>query len=153
MLYVEVAAGDTLTRTVTVLAYDELAAVETMYLSNDPLMIEGVVTLPYTDTVEWTFDERRVVWVQVEDSVGNITDPYPAYAAIVCPGDLDGDLAVTVADVMMVAGRWRTSCTDLDPDSNPGTPNYEGRYDLDHDCQINIVDIMKVAANWGVACE
>jgi hypothetical protein len=75
MVYVEVAAGDTLTRTVTVLTYDELAAVETMYLSNDPLMIEGMVTLPYTDTVEWAFDERRVVWVQVKDSVGNVAEP------------------------------------------------------------------------------
>jgi hypothetical protein len=54
--------------------------VETIYLSNDPLMIEGVVTLPYTESVAWTFDERRVVWVQVEDSVGNISEPYPAYA-------------------------------------------------------------------------
>jgi murein DD-endopeptidase MepM/ murein hydrolase activator NlpD len=82
VVYVEVASGDTLTRTVTVLAYDELAAVETMYLSNDPLMIEGVVTLPYTLTVEWVFDERWVVWVQMEDSVGNFSEAYPACADI-----------------------------------------------------------------------
>ena len=153
VVYVEVAAGDTLTRTVTVLAYDELATVETMYLSNDPLMIEGVVMLPYTDTVEWVFDERRVVWVQVEDSVGNVTEPYPAYAAIACPGDLDSNRQVNVADIMMVASRWRTSCYNLDPDNNLDTPNYEGRYDLDHDCDIDIVDIMKVAARWGDTCE
>ena len=153
VLYVEVVAGDTLTRTVTVLAYDELATVETMYLSNDPLMIEGVVMLPYTDTVEWVFDERRVVWVQVEDSVGNVTEPYPAYAAIACPGDLDSNRQVNVADIMMVASRWRTSCTYIDPDNKPDTPNYEGRYDLDHDCIITVVDIMKVVAHWGKTCE
>ena len=153
VLYVEVVAGDTLTRTVTVLAYDELATVETMYLSNDPLMIEGVVMLPYTDTVEWVFDERRVVWVQVEDSVGNVTEPYPAYAAIACPGDLDSNRQVNVADIMMVASRWRTSCYNLDPDNDLDTPNYEGRYDLDHDCDIDIVDIMLVVVNWGERCE
>jgi hypothetical protein len=152
VVYVEVAAGDTLTRTVTVLAYDELAAVETMYLSNDPLMIEGVVTLPYTDTVEWPFDERRVVWVQVADSVGNVTEPYPAYAAIACPGDLDSSRTVNIADVMLVASRWRTSCYNLDPDNNLDTPNYEGRYDLDHDCDIDIVDIMLVVVHWGETC-
>jgi len=40
-----------------------------------------VVTLPYTDTVTWVFDERRVLWVQVKDSVGNWSEPYPVYAA------------------------------------------------------------------------
>jgi hypothetical protein len=82
-VYVEVPAGSTLTRTMAVEAYDELAEVATIRLSNDPRMIDGLVTLPYTNTVTWTFDERRVVWVQVEDSVGNASDPYPAYASIV----------------------------------------------------------------------
>ncbi|MBN1656953.1 MAG: hypothetical protein JXA93_01055 [Anaerolineae bacterium] len=80
LVYAKVAPGDTLTRAVTVLAYDELVDVATVYLSNDPLMIEGVVTLAYTEVVTWTFDEREVVWVQVEDSVGNASEPYPAYA-------------------------------------------------------------------------
>jgi hypothetical protein len=40
-----------------------------------------VVTQPYTDTVTWTFDTRRVVWAQVKDSVGNWSAPYPAYAS------------------------------------------------------------------------
>ena len=79
VIYVEVAAAKTLTRTVTVLSYDVMAQVETMHLSNDPLMIENVVTLPYTESVEWVFDERKIVWVQVEDSVGNLSEPYPAY--------------------------------------------------------------------------
>jgi hypothetical protein len=80
VLYVEVAPGGTLTRTVTVLAYDELAGLGQMWLSNDPLMLDGVVTMPYTTTVTWAFDERRVVWVQLADSVGNVSEPYPAYA-------------------------------------------------------------------------
>lgn len=53
-----------------------------MALSNDPLLIEGVVTQPYTDTVAWTFDDRRVIWVQTTDSIGNRSEPYPAYAAL-----------------------------------------------------------------------
>jgi len=92
VVYVDVEVGEalagtgtitmptTFTRTVTVAAYDELSDVTLMYLSNDPLMIDGVATLPYTETVSWVFDERRVVWAQAEDSVGNVSDPYPAYA-------------------------------------------------------------------------
>ena len=76
---VEVAAANSYTRTITVSSYDVMAQVETMHLSNDPLMIEDVVTLPYTETVEWVFDKRKIVWVQVEDSVGNLSEPYPAY--------------------------------------------------------------------------
>jgi len=80
VLYVEVAPGDTLTRTVTILAYDELASLGQMWLSNDPLMLDSVVSMPYTSTVTWAFDERRVVWVRLADSVGNVAEPYPAYA-------------------------------------------------------------------------
>jgi len=79
VLYVEVAPGATLTRTVTVLAYDELAGLGQMWVSNDPFMIDDVLSMPYTATVTWTLDERRVVWVQVADSIGNASDPYPAY--------------------------------------------------------------------------
>jgi len=80
VLYVEVAPGNSLTRTVTILGYDELAGLGQMWLSNDPLMIEDVVSMPYTPTITWAFDERRVILVQLEDSVGNISEPYPAYA-------------------------------------------------------------------------
>ena len=80
VLYVEVAPGDTLTRTLNILVYDELSRIGEMHLSNDPLFLEGVVTLPYTQTVTWAFDARRVVWVQIADSVGNFSEPFPAYA-------------------------------------------------------------------------
>ena len=83
VLYVGVVPGDTLTRTVTILAYDELTGLDQMWLSNDPLMWDSVVNMPYTSTVTWTFDERRVIWVQIGDSVGNISEPYPAYCALV----------------------------------------------------------------------
>jgi hypothetical protein len=143
VLYAEVSPGSTLTRTLTILSYDESSGLGTMRLSNDPQMIEGVVTLPYTPTVTWGFDERRVVWVQLEDSVGNVTEPYPAYAAPVCPTDMDNDGDVDVADIMQVASRWRCKCGDA---------CYDSRYDLDGDCDIDIVDIMKVAAHWGETC-
>ncbi len=84
-VYVEVEPGDTLTRIVRVYAYDgiigESAGVSLLRLTNDPLFLDGVVTQPFTDTVAWTFDERRVVWVQARDGVGNWSEPYPAYAA------------------------------------------------------------------------
>jgi hypothetical protein len=81
VVYVEVGAGETLVRPVNIFAYDELSDLATLRLSNDPLLIEGVVTQPYTDTVTWAFDDRRVVWAQVKDGVGNWSEPYPAYAA------------------------------------------------------------------------
>lgn len=80
-VYVEVAPGETLTRTVNIYAYDELADLGLMRLSNDPLMIQGVMALSYTPTATWAFDDRRVIWVQLSDSVGNWTEPHPAYAA------------------------------------------------------------------------
>lgn len=81
VVYVEVQPGETLTRQVDVLAYDELSYLETMSISNDPLMVDGVVTQPYTDTITWEFDDRQVVWIQIVDSNGNVGEPYPAYAA------------------------------------------------------------------------
>jgi hypothetical protein len=85
VVYVEVEAGEALTRTVHVYAYDGMigqsAGLATMRLTNDPLFLDGVVTRLYTDTVTWAFDDRRVVWVQLSDGVGNWTEPYPAYAA------------------------------------------------------------------------
>ncbi|NJL54303.1 formylglycine-generating enzyme family protein [bacterium] len=70
--------GKTLTRTLTVQADDLLSGVAALHLSNDPMMLEGMVTHPYTETVTWTLDEREVVWVQVEDGVGNRSLLYPA---------------------------------------------------------------------------
>jgi|GEM_PF-5608504 len=80
VLYVEVEPGDSPTHLVKILAYDELSQIAKMYLCNDPRLLEGVVSMPYQQEVEWTFDERRVVWVQLEDSEGNLSEPYPTYA-------------------------------------------------------------------------
>ena len=59
---------------------------------------------------------------------------------------------MNVADIMMVAGRWNTSCDNPDPDNNQDTPNYETYYDIDDDCDTDIVDIMLVVAHWGETC-
>ena len=53
---------------------------------------------------------------------------------------------------MQVASRWRTSCSNPDPDNDPDTPNYDPAYDIDKDCDIDIVDIMKVVVHWGEIC-
>ena len=80
VVYAEVTAGITITRTVRILAYDEFSDLASMRLSNDPLMIENVTTSAYAESVSWVFDDRKVVWVQVKDSVGNWSQPYPVYA-------------------------------------------------------------------------
>jgi len=84
VVYAEVAPGNTITRTVTISASDALAQVTTLHLSNEPLMLDDVVTLPYTNTVEWPFDERQVVWIQAEDSMKNISEAVPVYGPLTC---------------------------------------------------------------------
>lgn len=59
------------------------------------------------------------------------------------PGDVNGDCAVDIADIMLVASRWGCEC---------GNECYDPRYDLDEDCDIDIADIMLVARHWGDAC-
>jgi hypothetical protein len=81
ILYTEVVTGSAITRTIKVWAYDGIVSeANLMSLSTSPLMINDVVTIPYTDSTKWTFDKDPVVWVQVEDSVGNKSNPVPLYA-------------------------------------------------------------------------
>ena len=58
-------------------------------------------------------------------------------------GDLDVNGRVNVADIMLVASKWRCRL---------GDDCYQERYDLDKDGDITVVDIMKVAAHWGETC-
>jgi hypothetical protein len=59
-------------------------------------------------------------------------------------GDLDVNGRVNVADIMMVASRWRCQ---------RGDSCYHERYDLDKDGDIDIVDIMLVVKHWAERCE
>jgi len=59
------------------------------------------------------------------------------------PEDVNNDGVVDVADIQLVASRWRTS---------QGEPNYVPAYDLDGDGDIDIVDIMRVSSHWGQTC-
>jgi hypothetical protein len=58
-------------------------------------------------------------------------------------GDLDVNGLVNVADIMMVASKWRCQS---------GDDCYHERCDLDHDGDIDVVDIMLVVAHWGETC-
>jgi Spy/CpxP family protein refolding chaperone len=60
------------------------------------------------------------------------------------PGDVNGDCAVDIVDIMLVAARWG---------AHAGDANYDPYYDLDHDGDIDIVDIVEVAAHWGEMCD
>ncbi len=80
IVYAESNPGAGYDRQLTILAYDELSLVSSMRISNDPLFIDDVEIIPYEQIINWTFDERLVVWIQVMDSVGNWSDPYPVYS-------------------------------------------------------------------------
>jgi hypothetical protein len=138
-VHVEVDPGTAVTHTIRLDAYDELTNVAIMSLSNDPLMWNGVVTMPYTNTVSWVFDDHRVVWVQVRDVVGNLSEPYPAWAGPDLSCDIGGDgLIVTVLDIQAISGRWLQAL---------GLP-----YDRNDDGVVNIVDIMWFTSRWGTPC-
>lgn len=81
VVYVDIAPGNTLTRTTTFYAYDDWSDVEALYISNDPLMETNVVT--FTDaftTTTWVFDANHILWARAVDTLGNLSEPYPAYA-------------------------------------------------------------------------
>jgi hypothetical protein len=58
--------------------------------------------------------------------------------------DFNRDCAITVADIMQVASRWR--CRSWDG-------CYDDKYDIDKDGDIDIVDIMLGVKHWGDRCE
>jgi hypothetical protein len=70
----------------------------------------------------------------------------------VCGDDYDRDGAIGMGDVEQQIAHWRTSMGNRDPDRNPDTPNYEGRFDRNLDGEINVVDILHVTARWGQTC-
>jgi hypothetical protein len=72
--------GNELTRQIHVSASDDLSGLQTIYLSNDPLMFEGVASQAISDIYTWTFDTRRVVWIVAEDTAGNRSQPFPVHA-------------------------------------------------------------------------
>ncbi len=57
----------------------------------------------------------------------------------VIPGDLDGDGAVSVVDLLLLLAAWGL-CQGPCPPLCPG--------DLDGDCQVGIVDFLTLLANW-----
>lgn len=77
---VVVEPGETLNRTIIVMASDDLSEMTMLRISNDPLMQTGVQTVPFIDQMLWSFDDRRVAWVQVVDKMGNVSEAVPAYA-------------------------------------------------------------------------
>jgi hypothetical protein len=79
----EVSPGMTLQRQLTIQAEDLHAEVTSLYLSNDPRMLDGVVSLAYRENVSWTFDDRRVVWIQAKDSFGNLSEPCPLFVGLI----------------------------------------------------------------------
>ena len=83
---------------------------------------------------------------RAEDNAGNWED-YPggdgdAHLCVLY-GDFDPNGRVDVADIMLVAAKWRMTADD---------PEWEARYDLDGDGIITVVDIMKVVVHWGESC-
>lgn len=103
--------------------------------------------------IEWIAPADGTYYVMVKHWNPNVGGCGTAYNLDVSlMGDLDGNCVVDLADVQAVTNRWRLTIADPDPDDNPTTPNYEGRFDLDGDGNVDIADIMRVAAVWGDSC-
>jgi len=97
---------------ITIGGYDGLSQMQTLRLSNEPSMLDAQ-EIPFTDVVDWSFDKRRVVWVQAVDSLGNATEAMPIYA------ELDEE-EVSDSD----PGPDPDPNPDLDPNPDPGEDLY-----------------------------
>lgn len=67
-------------RSIYLSAFDNESGIYDMRLSADPLMIDDLYEMSYTDIVEWDFSNNKSVWIQVSDVAGNWSEPYPVYA-------------------------------------------------------------------------
>lgn len=69
--------------------------------------------------------------------------PTPPAAGASLFGDLDGDCAVSIQDISIVASHFGYA---------RGSLNYVAAYDFDGDGRISIMDIQRVAAHFGERC-
>jgi hypothetical protein len=97
------------------------------------------------DTIAFTVDGHLAVPRGPDAPVWTEAGSLVHIELVACPlrCDLDCDCDVDVADVMMVASKWRCQ---------HGHECYDLRCDLDGDGDIDIVDIMLVVAHWGEVC-
>jgi hypothetical protein len=99
------------------------------------------------DTITFTINDQPAVPLGPDPPlwVGSGSRVHVELEADACTlfGDLDCDCDVDVADVMIVASRWRCRL---------GDECYDASCDLDVDGDIDVVDIMLVSAHWGDVC-
>jgi len=112
---------------------------------DDPVTEELDEGAVYGDTITFTVDGHPAVPLGPDPPlwVGAGERAHVELEACSLFGDLDCDCDVDVADVMMVASRWRCQL---------GDECYDARCDLDSDDDIDVVDIMLVSARWGEVC-
>lgn len=80
VVYVEsLQPSDGLNAEVAVYPYDEYSWLEKLEFTNDPTFVDGIVSMPIQEKYMWYFDDRRVGWVRVTDSLGNVSEPHPFY--------------------------------------------------------------------------
>lgn len=84
-LVIEAEPGNTLTRKLLLYGYDGLSEITLLRISNDLAELDQVTPIAYSNELLWTFDERKVVWVQAEDSLGNVSEAIPVYAMETLP--------------------------------------------------------------------
>ena len=72
LIYAEAIPTNSPKSRINLYGYDELSAIKKVYVSNDPLMSQDVKIFEGNpDYIEWAYDDRRVVWIDLEDTVGN----------------------------------------------------------------------------------
>ena len=73
---------------------------------------------------------------------GMLTDTTPFTATdcieLVPPGDMDGDGAVTILDMIILFSTWGSCSTCIDCEA-----------DLDGDCAVNVSDLLILIGSWG----
>ena len=69
----------------------------------------------------------------VEAAVDAVKIGYNYCNEVACEGDVDGNNAVGVGDILAVIAQWGTS----------------GSADVNDDGEVNVTDLLIVVANWG----
>lgn len=101
VLYAQVTPSDFFSSDIQILSYDQFSELGKMELSNDPMFLTNVKLFPtYQPNLHWSFDNSRVVWIKIWDSVGNVTEPHPFYLSRINTPTPPSDSSVTPTPII-----------------------------------------------------
>jgi hypothetical protein len=108
---------------------------------------------PSVIRLNWDYDGRKIapdeslpvtLTLEVDEDIYGVTDfsfDITLFAATYIIGDVNGDKAVDIFDLVAIGTAW---------DTTPSDSNWNPLADLDQNGVINIFDVTILARNWGI---